>query len=393
MEVSRKGGWLQILIVYLFGILAGAMVLRPVPLEADLVANFGFSQLQFSFFLGIAGLPAAILATASGLMVDRFGPRFALVSAAGAAILLDLGYLVAPNLYALFALRFLEGLVIITTLNAGPAILIAMSSEKSQKTALSLWSSYTPVGNFIALAVGGVVAGGLWWTMAYAYHIALLAVAVGLTWFSLPHVDLREKGQTGPRKSMVETFAALRQPGPIRLAIIFFAIASLGVGSTTVLPAYIASEHGLSINQASGLMAGANLMMLIGTFLAGLAVARGIGLMLLALVLGGIGAALGVATFLPNIHLSLLAPLLGGWFAGIGGGKVLMTVLLPIATPPGQRGLAIGVVNQASALASFGAPVIWKLLATGSNWLVFAGMITVSWLVVVVLVRQILRAN
>jgi MFS family permease len=217
-------------------------------------------------------------------------------------------------------------------------------------------------------------------------------VFVALMAFGLPRLPAAMPGQASALGRLRDLLGAYR-PGPAAvLALVFFLVISVGFGTSTILPSYVARAHEITLARASNLIAGTNLSMIGGALVVAMLLARGAAprLVMAGLAIGA--TACGTALFWPGTSLGALVPVLCLWFLFLGGGPALLLAVLPRVAAPARRGAAAGLLSQASAIATFVNPPLWLGLFAAGDWRPLAGLIAAIWLAGAVLL-SILAQN
>jgi MFS family permease len=375
----KPGSWPAILSVYLFAIAAGATVPKLIPLSGDFARVFGMSPAGFGWLVSLIAIPAALLAIPSGVVVDRFGPRRVLIGGACVAAFANLVDIVATSVPMLQLARLIEGGAIVHIYTAGPAMLMGMTEGRRRTTALSVWSTYMPVGTSISFAFAGAFSGGAAWHAIFYGHGALflVAAAIGLM---LPKIDpnaVRIRRTLGGQ--LLELRFAYSRPTLLLLAFAFFLMISVGLGANLAFPQYFSRVLGLSIGQASSMVAATTLIMVPGSLLAGFALSRGMKPTAFFVVIAVVGFVVGTLCFVPVLALPSRYVALACWFLSSGAAVATLMATLPLVAEPERRGAAAALLNQAAALATFVNPPIWLSFATQNDWTPFAMLLGIGW--------------
>lgn len=376
------GSWFSIGLIYLYGVLSAASLSKVIPVLGDLGAHLGARPDQFALLIALMGVLPALLASVAGSIIDRIGARSALLLAAVIGVLVNLASLLAPSLHLFMAARVLEGLVAVGIYSGAPALIMATTSDARRGRAMAFWSTYTPVGISLGLVLGGTFAGTDNWRGGYLIHMGLFAallMAAPLLVRS-PAVKPAPAGAHTPG-----LFAAWTQRGPLRLALTFAMLVMMGFGMSTVYPEWLARQHGVTVGQASNLLAVANLVMIPGGLLAGWALTRGWrdnGLFALLMILA---CALSLPLFLPDLAASARAVATILWALVQGATIAVVMATLPrVVANPMQGAGAAGLLSQLAALITFIAPMFWQPILQRGSWtgfiIVVAGAATAAWL-------------
>lgn len=369
----KPGSWPSIALIYLFGVLAAASLSKIIPLQLDLQEHVGVTA-GFGLLISLISLPAALLATFAGWIVDRVGARTALITAAGVGVLANLLYLFAATETAFRGTRLFEGLVMIGVYSSAPALIMATTTTERRGRAMALWSTYTPVGVSLGLLLSSGFAGTAHWRGSYLIHgvlFALLAVAGVL----LPRPQPVPAGAAA-RPGLLSAFT---QQGPLRVALVFAMLVITGLGTNTVFPRWYAGQHDVSLGVASGIMGVANLTMIFGGLLTAWILARGMTHLRWFVMIVIAGFLCAIAVFSPGIaSLPRLAGLVG-WLLASGACVAVVTAMLPkVVADPRQGAAAAGLLSQLAAATTFVTPLIWVPLAAAGAWQGFLAVIAAA---------------
>jgi MFS family permease len=374
----KAGGWPSILLAYVMGVLAVMSLVLMVPLRGDFLARGGLDAGQYGLLIGLIGISAAALATFSGGLIDRFGPRIMMVAGTFLFAGANFAYtsITNPNLFFLF--RLIEGVALSVVLSAGPTLIMRTTEGKRQVSAMTFWSTVTPAAISLGMLLSGSFAGTQNWRSVFLIYAGtlVLAACAGLL---LPKLSAPEPAKTTFSAQLRSLFAGYRQTAVVKLAIALFLISSTSLGLNVILPSYISQTHGVSVASASGLIAGANLAMIVGAFLAGLLLTRGFAprIMLAALAVGAISFA--VAILSPSTSFGILGLVFAGWSFALGAAQAMIFAVLPRVVDPAAPGVATGVVNQIATLTAFVAPIAF-LWVVGFGWMAVTFMIGGLWI-------------
>jgi predicted MFS family arabinose efflux permease len=373
----KAGGWPSILLAYVMGVLAIMSLVLMVPLRGDFLARGGLDAGQYGLLIGLIGIPAAALATVSGGLIDRFGPRIMMVGGTFLFALANLAYTAINNSSLFFLFRLTEGVALSAVLAAGPTLIMRTTEGKKQVSAMTFWSTVTPAAISLGMLLGGHFAGAENWRTAFlVYAIALvLAGSAGLL---LPKLAAPEQRETSLSDKARALFAGYRQTDVVKLAIVLFLVSATSLGLNVILPAYISQTHAVSMASASGLIAGANLAMIIGAFLVGLLLTKGVAPRTMFAGLAFAAICFAVLILSPATSIGILALVFAGWSFILGAAQAMIFAVLPRVIDPAAPGLATGVVNQIATLNAFVAPITFLAVAD-AGWQAVAIMIAILW--------------
>ncbi|MGB8324190.1 MAG: MFS transporter, partial [Candidatus Acidiferrum sp.] len=327
-RMMKAGGWPSIVTTYLFGVFAIVTMVRLIPLQLDIAQKTGATAAQFGLLIGLAGLPAAVLATVSGAVVDRFGPRTVLIGGALGITITSIAAALASSYLQFAILRLLEGVALVGLFTAGPVLLMRTTSGRRQAVAMTFWSTMSPVGVALGFETGGAFARTPLWYVAFlisgAALFALAAVALCLPEggaSSRPAPTLREQG--------TQLLQGYKQSGPLRLAFVYVLSGSTALGIDTVITSYIANTHRISVSSAAELTAGAALVMIGGALLVGAVLGRGYSPFRLCAPIALAASIFGSLIFVPACPLLLVGAALCGWFFALGAAMALIFAIIP----------------------------------------------------------------
>ncbi|MEY2926196.1 MAG: hypothetical protein RL367_673 [Pseudomonadota bacterium] len=390
----KAGGWPSIVLAYVLGVLAVMSLVLMVPLRGDFLTRGGLDAGQYGLLIALIGVPAALLATFSGSLIDRYGPRIMMVSGTVMFAAANLAYtaITSPGLFFMF--RLIEGVALSIVLAAGPTMIMRTTQGKRQVTAMTFWSTATPVAISLGMLLSGSFAGTENWRTAFLIFATALALA-GAAGLMLPRLASAGQGNASFPDQIGNLLAGYRQTSVVKLALVLFLVSSTSLGLNVILPTYIAQTHAVSVASASGLIAGANLSMIIGAFLVGLMLTKGVAPRALFAVLAVGAISFAVAIVWPGTTIAMLALVFAGWSFVLGATQAMIFAVLPRVVDPAAPGLATGVVNQIATLSTFVAPIafLWVLDA---GWQAIAAMIAAVWIAGLALfwgMRQMARAG
>ncbi|MCB2078303.1 MAG: MFS transporter [Novosphingobium sp.] len=379
----KPGTWTSILGLYLFGVCGGATVSKLIPLAGDLEAKFGLTGASFGWLVALVALPAATFAIPSGIVVDRWGSKRVLLAAGIAGVLANALYVVAESMTIIYFARVLEGLAIVHVYTAGPAMLMATTQGDRRTRAMTLWSTYAPVGTAIGLGVGGLFAESQGWKQGFTVHASLFALATILGLFQ-PSIVTSGKVARSLADRIAELFSAFGRPQLAALGIAFLMAISMGVGVNMTLPLYVSQVHAMATGDASAMVASVTFTMVLGAALAGLALPklRRPQSLFPFIALAGLGT--GALCFVPSLSVEARYATMIAWFAVSGASLATITASLPMAADPSRPGSAAALFNLAGALAALLNPPLWLgILGTG-GWLPFIGLLAGGWTIALV---------
>lgn len=378
----KPGSWPSIVLIYCYGVLGSASLSKIIPLQQDYATHVGATPAQFAVLISLLTIPPALFATVGGSLIDRVGARRTLIAAAAVGAFVNVAYLLAPSLLAFQVIRVLEGCVLVGAYAAAPALIIATSEPARRGAAMAFWSTYTPVGVSLGLALSSLFAGEAAWRGSYALHGSLFALlAVAGLWLPMP-----VRGGPLAPASARSLLAAYGQAGPLRVALSFAALVVMGFGVNTIFPAWYSATRGVSLAAASGLLAGANLAMIVGSLAVSVLVGRGAAprrLFVMVAVTSIVGA---VLMFVVGDHAAALNAGVVLWLVTSGAATAIVAAALPhVVASPSQAAGAAGLLSQMAAVATFVTPPLWLAMLADGHTTGFVVVIAAAWLAALLL--------
>lgn len=380
----KPGSWPSIGLIYAHGVLGSASLSKIIPLQQDYAAHVGASPAQFALLISLLTIPPAFFATVGGGIIDRVGARRTLIAAALTGAAVNCAYLLADSLPLLQLTRVLEGFVLVGAYSAAPALIIATAPPERRGPAMAFWSTYTPVGVSLGLAMSSLFAGEAFWRGSYLLHALLFLTLAGAD-VLLPQPPRVAVARAGLRALI----AAYGESGPLRVALAFAALVLTGLGVNTVFPSWYSQSHGVSLSSAASLLAGANLTMILGSLGVGALIARGLSPPRIFIGLAVLSTGAAALLFSPGAPRSVLFASLLLWLVASGAGTAIVTATLPrVVASPMQAAAAAGLLSQMSALAAFITPPLWlPMLARGRSG-AFVIIVAAAWVAALLLLPR-----
>jgi predicted MFS family arabinose efflux permease len=367
------GSWLSIGLIYLYGVLSSASLSKVIPILGDVGTNLGAAPAQLALLISLMTVLPALLASVGGSIIDRIGARSTLQLVALIGLAVNAAYLMWHSLAGFMAIRVIEGLIPVGAYAAAPALIMATTAPELRGRAMAFWSTYTPVGISLGLALSASFAGTAQWRNGYLVHMALFGL-LAFTSPLLPHVSRAMVKVARP----AGLFAVWTQAGPLRLSLTFATLIVMGFGMTTIYPEWFARQHALQVGDASNILSLATLVMIPGGFAAGALLARG---WRDATLLAGIVLAASVASlplFMPGLAEATRIAAMVAWMLAQGAAIAVVVGALPrVVADPMQGAAAAGLLSQLAALVTFVTPLIWQPILQAGYWPGFIAVVAV----------------
>jgi MFS family permease len=374
----KQGGWASLTLIYLYGVVSAASLTKAIPLQAHIASLPGSSPALFGLFISLMAILPAIFGTLSGAVIDRLGARPALMLAALIGALVNGLYLVTHAFVPFQVIRVLEGSIPLLTYAAAPALMIATSAPERRSAAMALWSSYTPVGTSLGLLISAAFAAGEHWRFAYLTHGAIFVV-LAISGLLLPKAAGGGAVPNRTRRSILGLLKSREGIAPLRLATSFGILILLGLGVSVVMPPYLSHHYGITLSAASGLMAIANIVMILGSTLSGIFLTRGARPASLFVGLAVAGSIAGFGVFAPWARIGWTLSALVLWLICTGAAMAVLASLLPKVAGPEHRASTAGLLSQTGALTTFITSPLWLAVLALDQWLALFMIILAGW--------------
>lgn len=352
---------LRFTILLLAGFLGAAATGKLVPHARWLTETYDISLGLAGFAISAVMLPGAVLSAALGVVTDRLGARSVALTGLvmGAAASMALG-LASSSFSFLIALRLVEGIGY-CLLAVGATVLVVDTATESYRTlALSVWSSFAPIGFALGQWVSASATGPERLTaLGIGHGLMMLAVAL-VAFLVLPAPPPHDTSR--PRASMLE---GVRHPPAMFASLAFGCVTGILLAAVAVTPLVLSRLHGMAVADAARMTALAAFPGIIGRFGAGWLL--GWRLTPAAVLLAsGVGGALAIAValvaglpLLPTLGVFTLFQILMGVIPGV------LSAMIPYVAPARDRiGAVSGLVNQMVTLGNLlGPPLVLTIYA------------------------------
>ena len=346
-----------------------------VPFIDTLRDDLATERAQLGLAIALFSVPAAILATMGGGLIDRYGVRRFMLTAAAIAALGSSLASQAHSLYTLDTGMLVSGFGFGALCVASPCLVMATLSGGARIRAMSFVSTFAPTGYAAGLLLAVPFTGSGHWRAALLLHAALFTICFAALLTLLPRVRSNSGGTREPlRQSLARMLGIFREPRAIRLGLAIALPNAVSYGTSLAAPSYLARVHHLSIATSSASVAVAKLTaMIIGGLSMGYLLSRDMRPSLLFVLMAAVGVLAQTVLFLPASGMALATAALVLWlfaFGGMAGGA--MTLLPSVAGDPSRSGATSGLVNQFISLASFAAPSTWLAVQDGVHYVLLA---------------------
>lgn len=352
--------WPRIWLLYAIGVLAAAQLGIVPPLVPALQHDLGLSLATAGLAASLVTLVGALFGLPAGGWCERIGHARAgglgLLVMAGAAALCA----AADGAAALLVARGLAGIGYLLVVVAGPSLMAMASEPRHQPVALSLWSTFVPVGIALAGLATASFAGEAGWRPIFAADSAVLTLTLLVAALVIGRAPATRAADRASSRGW------MRAAWP--LAASFFCFALLFLALAGILPAYLVADRGVPTATAGRIVAAATAFGIAGSFAAGWLMRRGVAPCRLAAI--GLVASTVVAVIAVNRSTGMPIAVAGFALSFAIGGLVPAAAFASVPRiAPDRR--AIGPINgllaQAGSLGSLAGPpsLAWWVEWTG----------------------------
>jgi MFS family permease len=364
MTDRRPSPWPRIWILYGCGLLGAAQLGRLAALAPLIQAALALSLTTVAAAISLIEIGGATLGFGAGRLAHRLGLPRTLEWAVASLTLGAFGGALADGSVALIGWRFLEAAGYLGIIVSAPVLIAQLGREggaRMQGLALTLWSTFFPVGFALGSFGAAAIAAAYGWRLATA-----VGGAAGMVlWLALvaTHRSLPSGVTSGGRDGV-----ALTSRG-VALALGFGMFTFFEVGSIALLPTLLIGETAMSAKPAGQWTALASVAAVGGSAVAAWILKRRDHL------LGPLAFALGMPALLlfglfrhaPSadvaIGVAVAVNTLGGVFIG------LAFVLLPrVAQTSSQLVGANGLLAQCGATGSLLGPPVMAACVQHAGW-------------------------
>jgi len=354
--------WPRIFVYYLCGVFAAAQLGKLAALAPLMSHDLHLGLAAMAALTSLLEVSGALLGGAAGRHLPRLGLHKGLAFAMFALALGAAAAALAQGVPLVTLARLCESLGYLVTVVAAPVLIATTAPPTRQAAAMTLWSTFVPVGMAVGAAAYAQAAGLSNWRWAQSLSV-LVGLALGLGLLAMRrHAD-------GPVAAPGNTAARERTGAPLWLLVASFGVYALAeVGLLALMPSLL-TRAGLPIAEAGAWTAVAALANVPASLI-------GAGLMrrpawvpralVFSLLLSGALYPLAFALGAPPLQLVLaavLTNLASGVFAS------LVFALLPRVAGSDERlSLASGRLTQFGASGALLGPPLIGSIVEHAGW-------------------------
>lgn len=381
--------WPAVLLLYGAGLMAAAQLGKLSALAPVFTPALGLTLAGAAWAISLLEVGGATLGAVAGLLAQRWGLRRTLQGGLVALALAGLGSANAQGQASLLGWRLLEAAGYLSVTVTAPVLIARLSlaaGAHTQMLAMTLWSTFVPVGLALGASAAAAAALPLGWRgalLAGGVLAAVLAVAMRWRWpaeaeAAADAADAAREAEHRAGSDHAEDSAAFHaatrraaRPGMAAwcLALGFGLFALFEVGLLGLLPTLLVEQAGLSAAAAGQWTGVASLAAVGGSALAALLQRHGVPARWPALLALALPAVLlwGIFRTAPDaawaVGLAIACNLLGGVFASYA-----FAMLPRVAPRPAQLVRVNGLITQCGASGSLLGPPLMAAGVAGGGW-------------------------
>lgn len=360
---AAKSPWPLVLLLYLSGLLAAAQLGKLSALAPLIAPALGLALPAMALAISLIELGGATLGLPAGALAHRLGLRRTLRCGVAALAVAGLCGATAQGAAGLIGWRLLEAAGYLAVIVSAPVLIAqhaAAAGVRVQGLALTLWSTFVPIG----LALGAWASAAMAAAMDWRGAVALLGATGVLLWTALaraPLPDHRREPHAGPTATL---------PPAVRSLVMAFGLfAMFEIGALALLPTLLVQQAGLDAAAAGRWTALASASAVAGSAASAWMLGRGVAVRGPVMLSLGLPPLLLFGVFAPHprtgtaIALAIALNMLGGVFASLA-----FAVLPRLAPAPAQMVRANGLVAQFGASGSLLGPPLMAACVQAGGW-------------------------
>jgi MFS family permease len=346
------------------GLVTGASIGKLVPHIPWLATTFDTSLGLAGFLVSAVTVPGALAGWVLGGVVDRLGAKRVAIGGLALHALASAAYPAATSFGALAALRVVEGVGYSLLIVGATVLVVGVSAARRRGLALSVWSSFAPIGFALGQwAASGVTGADRLAEIGYV-HAALLAAAAALIGVLFP-ADAPTSAAAAERPART----ALRYPPALRAAAAFGCATAVLLSAVALTPLVLAPVAGLSVAETARLTALAALPGIVGRFGSGWLLDRGLTPLAVFASASLVGTACLLVCLLAPIPLAIALVFFACFQIAVGALPGVLSAMLPrVAPTPAELGTVTGMSNQTANLGNLiGPPLVLTVFAAAGT--------------------------
>lgn len=358
--------WVILTVVYFASVVSPFNQFKIPPLMPVLMQTFQIDLTQAGLLMSIIAMIGLVLALPTGIILQRLGPRVALLIALSLmAVGASIGAL-SDSFAILLGSRIVEGLGMGLMGVTAPATIAMWFPPDRQGTPMGIWATWVPIGSVAVYNLSPTMASSLGWESVWwigAGFAAIMMIVSGLLITRPPVQDQTDmQAQAAPKVKL-----ALANRNIWLLALAFGCMNLTMISLGTYYPTFLKEVRGYPLGQAAFLSSITTLVVLFSAPAAGWLSDR-IGSRRLVFSLPFLGIAV---LFLFPFHVT-------GWqIIAVLVTQGLIVGAIPTATfaaaaevmrKPEWAGLGLAVVLVGQNLGQLLGPILFGEIVKSSGW-------------------------
>jgi predicted MFS family arabinose efflux permease len=358
--------WVILAVVYFASVVSPFNQFKVPPLMPVLMQTFHVDLTQAGLLMSVIAMIGLVLALPTGIILQRLGPKVALLSALG---LMAIGAMIGAlsNSFAsLLVSRFVEGLGMGLMGVTAPATIAMWFPPERQGTPMGIWATWVPIGSVFVYNLSPMLAASLGWKSVWWAGMGFAVMMMVIAGFLITRPPVQ--GQVNPQGSASPSLKQVLSNRSIWLLALSFACMNLTMVSlATYYPTFLSEVRGYALGQAAFVSSIATLVVLFSAPAAGWLSDR-IGSRRLVFSLPFLGVAV---LFLFPFHVT-------GWqIVALMLVQGLIVGAIPTATfaaaaevmrKPEWAGLGLAVVLIGQNLGQLLGPILFGEVVKSSGW-------------------------
>jgi len=360
-----RNAWLVLVVLLLFSLTAPLNQFKVPPILPILMKEFELSIQQSGLLMSVYSLTGIILAVPAGFFLQKRGQRITGIIAGGVIVSGAVLGWVSKDVTTMLISRVIEGIGTSFMAVLAPAVIAGWFSERRRGTAMGVWSAWYPIGSSIMLLLAPWLAGAMGWQSVW--RCGALAALAGILLFLIfvkPAPMQKDAVQVtaAPKVGLV-----LRNRNIWLLSLSFGLFTAAGMAFTTYTAAFLNTERGISLSQASSLVGLASIISIISCPLGGMLSDRlGVRKPLFIIGLLLMAAIMPLVAFM-DAKIVIIQFILQGIAVGLVPTNMISSVV-SVAGDERLSGLAMGALMVGQNAGMMLGPVVFGALAESGGW-------------------------